>query len=162
MPERKHCSRPLTDLTHFWLDLGVHVFHVSPVFLSASSSFWSLLALYRSSSVYPGLVYIQQPYFPNFSNLEQCCLYTFINHFHFDSVFKVQNKTRQYFSCFAWIILTMHACTNLFKILQDSSNLCKTQHVLYFLNAWGSMICHSLRSYHNISPPDPWKWKWAL
>ena len=22
-------------------------------------------------------------------------------------------------------------------------------------------ICHSLRSYHNMSPPDPWKWKWS-
>ena len=35
---------------------------------------------------------------------------------------------------FAWITLTTHACTNFFKILQGSSNLCKTQYVLYFLN----------------------------
>ena len=119
MPERKHCSRPLTDLTHFWLDLGVHVFHVSPVFLSASSSFWSLLALYRSSSVYPGLVYIQQSYFPNFSNLEQCCLYTFINHFRFDSVFSPQNKTKQYY-CMNYID---HACMH--KFLQNSTGFFK-------------------------------------
>ena len=35
---------------------------------------------------------------------------------------------------FAWITLTTHACKNFFKILQGSSNLCKTQYVLYFLN----------------------------
>ena len=23
------------------------------------------------------------------------------------------------------------------------------------------IICHSLRLYHNMSPPDPWKWKWS-
>ena len=22
-------------------------------------------------------------------------------------------------------------------------------------------LCHSLRSYHNMSPPDIWKWKWS-
>ena len=41
---------------------------------------------------------------------------------------------------FAWITLSTHAFTNFFKILQDASNFCKTQHVLYFLNAWGSRI----------------------
>ena len=37
-------------------------------------------------------------------------------------------------------LVFMHACTNLLKILQGSSNFCKTQHVLYFLNAGGSRI----------------------
>ena len=39
---------------------------------------------------------------------------------------------------FAWITLTTHS--NFFKILQGSSDFSKTQHVLYFLNSWGSMI----------------------
>ena len=42
-----------------------------------------------------------KPSFPNFSNLEQSCLYTFIIHFFFDSVFNLQNRTRQYF-CTGW------------------------------------------------------------
>ena len=50
---------------------------------------------------------------------EQSCLDTFIIHFHYDSVFNLQNRTRQY--TFAWFTLTMHACTNFFKILQGSS-----------------------------------------
>ena len=37
------------------------------------------------------------PTFSNFSNLEQSCLYTFIIHFHFHSVFNILNRTRQYF-----------------------------------------------------------------
>ena len=41
---------------------------------------------------------------------------------------------------FAYITLTMHPCTIFFKILQGSSNICKTQHVLYFLNTGGSRI----------------------
>ena len=40
--------------------------------------------------------YIQAHFF-RFSNLEQSCLYTFIVHFHFHSVFDIQNRTRQYF-----------------------------------------------------------------
>ena len=24
-----------------------------------------------------------------------------------------------------------------------------------------NIVCHSLRSYHNMSPPDLWKWKWS-
>ena len=47
------------------------------------------------------------------------------------SVFNIQNQaTRQYF-CMNYI-----ACTN----FSSSSDFCKTQHVLYFLNAGGSKI----------------------
>ena len=72
--------------------------------------------------------------FPNFSDLEQSFLYTFINHFHFDSVFNVENRIRQYF-CMAYID---NACMH--KFLHNSARFCKTQHVLYFQNAGGSRI----------------------
>ena len=57
----------------------------------------------------------------NFSNLEQCYLYTFINQFHFDSVSNLQNRTRQYF-CMNYIDHAyMHKCpqnsTKVFKFL---------------------------------------------
>ena len=47
----------------------------------------------------------------------------------------------------------MHACTNFFKSLQGSSNFCKTQHVLYFLNVGCSRIsnipvCHEGHKGH--------------
>ena len=48
---------------------------------------------------------------------------------------------------FAWITLTTHSCTNFFKILQGSSDFSKTQHVLYFLNSWGSMISNMTYAY---------------
>ena len=35
--------------------------------------------------------------FSDLSNLEQSCLYTFIIHFHFHSVFNIQKRTSQYF-----------------------------------------------------------------
>ena len=50
---------------------------------------------------------------PNFSNLEQSCLYTFIIHFHFHSVFNLQN--RQYF-CMIYID---NSCMH--KFLQNST-----------------------------------------
>ena len=48
---------------------------------------------------------------------------------------------------FAWITLTTHACTNFLKILKGFSDFSKTQHVLYFLNAWGSMISNMTYAY---------------
>ena len=68
----------------------------------------------RSSSGDHGLIEIQQQgHFSKFSNLEQSCLYTFIIHFHFHSVFNVPNRTRQYFC--------MNYIDNAFKFLQDST-----------------------------------------
>jgi len=55
------------------------------------------------------------PTFSNFSNLKQSCLYTFIIHFHFHSVFNIQNRTRQYF-CRNYID---DAC--MYKFRQDST-----------------------------------------
>ena len=49
------------------------------------------------------------------SNLEESCLYTFIIHFHFHSVFYIRNRTRQYF-CMNYID---NAC--MYKFLQDST-----------------------------------------
>ena len=99
----------------------------------------SFVSSVRSSSVYPGLLptYIPSHFFQIFQIWSYAAYihYTFINHFHFDSVFNLQNRTRQYF-CMNYI----HACTSFFKILQGSSNFCKTQHVLYLLNAGGSRI----------------------
>ena len=60
-------------------------------------------------------IHTYKPSFPNFSNLEQSCLYTFIIHFHFHSVFNIQNRTRQYF-CMNYID---NAC--MYKFLQDST-----------------------------------------
>ena len=99
----------------------------------------------RSTSVHHGLKEIQQQQatFLNFSNLEQSCLYTFIIHIHFHSVFNIKNRTRQYF-CMNCID---NAC--MFKFLQDSSRFFRfqTQHVLYFLNTWGSMISNMTYAY---------------
>ena len=69
----------------------------------------------RSSSVYPGL--LQTGHFSDFSNLEQSCLYTFIIHFH--SLFKVWNRTRQYF-CMNYIEKRMHVQISsiFYKVLQ--------------------------------------------
>ena len=47
--------------------------------------------------------------------IRQSCLYTFIIHFHFHSVFNIQNRTRQYF-CMNYID---NAC--IYKFLQDST-----------------------------------------
>ena len=75
------------------------------------------LSSVRSSRVFIMGYYISiyKLSFPNFSNLEQSCLYTFINHFHFHSVFNIQNRTRQYF-CMNYID---NAC--MYKFLQDST-----------------------------------------
>ena len=91
----------------------------SPTTVQCSSHFISSI---RSSNVYHCLLYpAQQATFPKFSDLEQCCLYTFINHFRFDSVFNLQNRTRQYF-CMNYIDnACMHKflqnCTSFFKFL---------------------------------------------
>ena len=34
--------------------------------------------------------------------------------------------------------------------------------ILQACKAESVCICHSLRSYHDIGLPDPWKWKWKL
>ena len=57
---------------------------------------------------------IAAPTFPNFSNLEQSCLYTSITHFHFQSVFNIQNRTRKYF----FMNNIDNACMS--KFIQDS------------------------------------------
>ena len=44
--------------------------------------------------------------------------------------------------------MTTHTGTNFFKILQGFSNFCKTQHVLYFLNAGGSRISNDIPVCH--------------
>ena len=65
-----------------------------------STVYDSFIGSVRSSSGDHGLIEIQQQqqgHFSKFSNLEQSCLYTFIIHFHFHSVFNVPNRTRQYF-----------------------------------------------------------------
>ena len=76
-----------------------------------------IISSVRSSSGDHGLIEIQQQqqqgHFSKFSNLEQSCLYTFIIHFHFHSVFNVPNRTRQYFC--------MNYIDNAFKFLQDST-----------------------------------------
>ena len=51
---------------------------------------------------------------------------------------------------FAWITLTKHACKNFFKILQGSSDFSKTQHVLYFLNAWGLAKDHTFSGFFSF------------
>ena len=93
------------------------------------------------SSVRSSSVYIRDPAaatFPNFSNLEHSCFYTYISFsFHFDSVINIQNRTMQ---CFCLNYIDHAYIFNFFKILQGSSNFFKTQHMLYFLNAGGSWI----------------------
>ena len=54
----------------------------------------------------------------NLSDLEQCCLYTFIYHFRYDSVFNLHNKTKQYF-CMNYID---HACMH--KFSNSWPNMC--------------------------------------
>ena len=81
------------------------------------SSFF-IVSSVRSSSGDHGLIEIQQQqqgHFSKFSNLEQSCLYTFIIHFHFHSVFNVPNRTRQYF-CMNYIDNAF-----MYKFLQDST-----------------------------------------
>ena len=88
--------------------------------------------------------------FPNFSDLVQSCLYTVIT--QSDSVFTVQNRTGQYF-CMNYI----HACTSFFKILQGSSNFCKTNHVNFskcrgFKGIkYDILVCHEGHRYLCIS-----------
>ena len=88
-------------------------------FIKAIISFFkyeTFISSVRSSSGDHGLIEIQQQqqgHFSKFSNLEQSCLYTFIIHFHFHSVFNVPNRTRQYFC--------MNYIDNAFKFLQDST-----------------------------------------
>ena len=89
------------------------------------------------------LVYYIQASFSDFSILEQSCLYAFIIHFHFYSVFNMQNRTRQY------LCMNYFDNTCMYKCLQDSTRFFrfKTQHVLYFLNVWGSMISNLTYAY---------------
>ena len=109
-----HISRHfiMWDISHLdqWIWLVLFNFPLF-FFYPASASLWvfQLISSVRSSSVHHALIEIFK-----FSNLEQSCLYTFIIHFHFHSVFNIQNK-----------------------FLQGSSDFSETQHVLYFLNAWG-------------------------
>ena len=126
----------------------------SPTTVQCSSHFISSI---RSSSVYHRLLYpAQQATFPKFSDLEQCCLYTFINHFRFDSVFNPQNKTKQYY-CMN-LTLTMHACTNFFKILQGSSNSWTNMcYIIKMQRVQGYQIWHSLVSWRSWRPWRSWR-----
>ena len=91
----------------------------------------------RSSSVYHSLFHTQHPLF-QISQIWSNPAYIH-SLFTFPFIQCSINRT-ELGNTFAWITLTTHACTNFFKILQGSSDFSKTQHVLYFLNAWGSMI----------------------
>ena len=57
--------------------------------------------------------------------------------FQFNSVFNLQNRTKQ---CFCMNYIDRACIGANLKILQDSSNFCKSQCVLYFLNSGGSRI----------------------
>ena len=107
--------------------------------------FFTFFSSIRSSSVHHGLLHTYKPLFSNCSSLEQSCLCTFIIHFHFYPVFNIYRTEPG--NNLAWITLTTHAHTNFFKILQGSSDFSKTQHVLYFLNVWGSMISNMTYAY---------------
>ena len=77
-------------------------------------------------------------HFSRFGTMRPIYIHSSLSLFNLDSVFNVQNRTRQCF-CMNYVD---HACicTNFLKILQGSSNFCKTQQVLYFLNNGGSRI----------------------
>ena len=91
-----------------------------------------------SVSVYHGLLHTT--HFLKKSNLEQSCLDTFITHFHFHSVFNIQNRTWQYL-CMNYID---NAC--MYKFLQDSARFFRFL-VLYLQNVWGSMISNMTYAY---------------
>ena len=69
------------NLRHCSLNVFVFVF----AFLLAPSGALVFIMCYYKHT---------KPSFPNFSNFEQSCLYTFMIHFHFHSVFDIQNRTR--------------------------------------------------------------------
>ena len=112
----------------------------------------SFVSSVRSSSVYPGLL-------PTYIHTYPA---TFFRFFRFGAMLPIyiihSLITFTLIQCsiyrtepgntFAWITLKTHTCTNFFKILQGSLDFSKTQHVLYFLNAWSSKI--SNMTYANI------------
>ena len=112
----QHCSWPSLHLhmgwsyhLHHWLVL-VHPIWQSFIHVLAPSGALVFIMVYYIPS---------KPTFPNFSNLEQSCPYTFLIHFHFHPVFNIQNRTRHYF-CMNYIDNAY--MYNFFKILQGSSD----------------------------------------
>ena len=57
-----------------------------------------------------------------------------------------------------WLISNCRSSSNQHWYIFVSLGILIVLSVQWCARQWPEMICHSLRSYHNISPPDPWKW----
>ena len=113
-----------------------------------------LIGSVRNSSVHHGLLHTYKPIFSDFFKIGAILPIYIHNSLSFSALQCSIYRTEPG-NTFAWITLTTHTCTNctnFFKILQGSSHFSKTQHVLYFLNALGSMISNMTYAYilHNI------------
>ena len=122
----------------------------TPQFLAPSGALVFILVYY----IHP------QSTFPKFSNLEQSCLYEFIIHFHFHSVFDIQNRTRQYF-CMNYIdnACKKRALSNLHPALKlQEGSVVRTagkecgETTRWLKATTAERACHSLQSKQRFTP----------